>query len=273
MKARSVPWLFLAPFGVLFCITLAYPLARSVWLAFHQTAGPGVVRFVGFDNFTFLAADALFWLALANTVGFGLVYVAVQLPVSFGLALLLNRRGMPCVGLLRLCFFGTFLVGGVFTAVLFSMLLSGLLTDLLNRPNLVMPAVLLCAVWLNAGYGMVYFLAGLQQVDPALLDAAAVDGAGPWRITWHVTLVQLRSVAVFLLVVGGLFSLQLFELPFVLLQGPGPGYRGLTVVMYLVHHGFEVGDLGMAAAVGWALTLLVGLVAVLPAARLTREAA
>jgi ABC-type sugar transport system permease subunit len=96
-------------------------------------------------------------------------------------------------------------------------------------------------------------------VPAELLEAAALDGAGPWARFRHVILPEILPVASFVVLLSILGSLQLFELPWVLLQGTaGPDNRGLTVVMYLYQTGFMTGDLGYASAIGWALALLMG---------------
>jgi ABC-type sugar transport system permease subunit len=247
-------------------------------ISFYSTAGPDTRRFVGLGNYIFLIThDRFFWLAAANTIVFTLAFLLLQIPLSLGLALLLNNPAVRCQRLFRFCFFSTYLVGQVFVAVVFFALLgprqgpaNQLLARIighdvevgwLTRPNLALPVVLLAALWLSIGYGMIYFLAALQAVDPNLYEAAKLDGAGRWSAFRHVTLPGIKPVLVFLIVVGTIGGFQLFELPYVLLQGPGPNYRALTIVMYLYAAAFERGDLGYSAAIGWLLVLLLGSIA------------
>jgi ABC-type sugar transport system permease subunit len=105
---------------------------------------------------------------------------------------------------------------------------------------------------------MIYFLAALQAIDHELYEAAQVDGAGRWSRFFHITVPGIRHMLMYMLLIGAIGGFQLFELPFVLLQGPGPGGRGMTIVMYLFIMGFNAGDLGYASAIGWILvTMLV----------------
>ena len=123
----------------------------------------------------------------------------------------------------------------------------------------IMPALILAALWLYVGFNMVYFLAALQGVPEELMEAAALDGAGPWHRFRHIILPEILPVATFVVLMSLLGSLQLFELPFVLLSGTaGPENRGLTIVMYLYTTGFVSGDLGYACAIGWVLALFMG---------------
>lgn len=276
---RNSPYLFVAPFVLLFCAFLIYPLTRSFVLSFHKTIGPRDSRFVGVDNYRFLLADRLFWLAVANTVGYAIAFLSIQIPAALGLAVLLNSDRVRAKPVFRFAFFSTHLVGSVFVAVLFAQILSprsGLLNHLLSaitgrsieinwlaNPDLALPSVLLAGLWLSIGYAMVYFLAALQSVDRELYEAAEVDGAGTWSQFWHVTLPGIRPVLIFMILVGTIGALQLFELPFVLFQqSSGPLSRALTIVMYLFLTGWSVGDLGYASAIGWALVVLIGGVAI-----------
>jgi ABC-type sugar transport system permease subunit len=269
-----VPWVFLAPFLLTFGVFLVWPLTQSVLLAFQQTFGPKTSAWVGMENFAYLLRDPLFWKAVGNTAAFAAGSVCLQLPLSLGLAILLNRPGLKGRALFRMVFFAPSLVGLVFVGLLFGLMFAprtGLVNTTLHGlfpafdpefPWLqvyILPALILAALWLYVGFNMIYFLAALQNVPEELLEAAALDGAGPWARFRHVVLPEILPVATFVVLMSLLGSLQLFELPFVLLNGgAGPDNRGLTVVMYLYQTGFVSGDLGYASAIGWLLALLMG---------------
>jgi hypothetical protein len=93
-----------------------------------------------------------------------------------------------------------------------------------------MPALVICALWMYVGFNMIYFLAALQNVDQSLVEAARIDGAGPFKVFLNVTVPQIAPVATFVIVTSTIGSYQLFELPYTLLQGFGPKNSGLTVV-------------------------------------------
>lgn len=286
LQHRYAPYFFIAPFILLFTVFMLYPLGWSIWLSLHQYAGPRLARWVGLGQYRFLLADRLFWIACANTALFTLLFLPLELILSLGLACLLNSRLVCGRNVLRFAFFSTYLVGQVFLAVLSHVLLAprhGLVNLAISRlfpwvgseinwtgkMTLAMPAIVLVSLWVSIGYAMVYWLAALQSVDRELYDAAAVDGAGPWLRFRHVTLPGIRPVGIFLLLAGTIASLSLFDLPYVFFQGPGPGFAGMTVVMYLYEQGFQTGDIGYAAAVGWVLLVLI-LVVTLVEIRLTR---
>ena len=292
LQDRRTPYLMLAPFALLFLVFVAWPLVQSVLLSTQRTYGPGTARFVGVDNFVELAGDPFFWIALKNTTIFTLGSVCIQLPLSLLLAMALNRPGLRGRTLFRLIFFCPVLVGMVFVAMMFSLLLqrgtggvlnrmiddvlgrlgaydlAGLLfsdpwltpANVINFPWLerwAMPALIVAALWMFVGYNMVYFLAALQNVRKDLLEAATVDGANAFHRFVHVTLPAIRPVASFVVLLSIIGSFQLFELPLFMLGPSSYENRGLTIVWYLYQSGFEAGDLGYASAIGWVMALIL----------------
>ena len=287
LQTRAAPYLFVSPFLLLFSVFLLYPMARSLYLSLHRTAGTSAVEFIALGHYRYILTDNLFWLACLNTVVFATLFLSIQIPASLALAMLLNSRLVRFRNAFRFAFFSSHVVGGVFVAILFRLLMAprqGLINKLLGAlpgigsetnwlgdPWFARPAIVIAALWLTIGWGMVYVLAALQAVDPELYEAAEVDGAGHWSRFWNVTLPSIRPVLAFLALVGTIAALSLFELPYVFFQGSGPKMAGLTIVMYLYEQGFQAGDIGFAAAVGWILVVLIAVVSVLQV-RVTRAA-
>ena len=177
--SSAIPWLFLSPFLAIFLTFTAWPLIRSLILAFEQTFGPKTTIFVGTLNFRFLLHDPLFWTALGNTLLFTICALLVQIPTALGLALLLNRPDLRGKRLFRLAFFSTSIVGLAFVAILFSLMLEksiGLINGSLHGlfsswdpdfpwlQNYVLTCLVGATLWLSAGFYMIYFLAALQNV-------------------------------------------------------------------------------------------------------------
>ncbi len=267
---RLIPYLFLSPFLIAFALFGCWPILRSLMLSLYATSGPKDAVFVGVGNYHFLLADSDFHIAVRNTALYAFWTVALQLPCSLGLALLLNGRWLRGRALFRLALFAPNLLGQVFVGVLFGVIFIpqyGLLNQALHalfgvpldtrwlaNSALVMPALVLTSLWMYVGFNMIYFLAALQAVDQELYEAARVDGANGWNQFRAVTLPGIRHVAIFVLITGTLGAFQLFELPYILLNNSsGPDKAGLTIVMYLYNTGFVTGDLGYASAVGWTL--------------------
>jgi ABC-type sugar transport system permease subunit len=280
LQHRLAPYMFISPFVLLFACFMIYPLGRSIMLSFYQTAGPNLRKFVGMANYAFLIQDLYFWSAVANTIALASVFLLIQIPASLGLAVLLNSAAVRAKSFFRFAFLATHLVGQVFVAVLFAQMLhprTGLLNRViglftrsmpeipwLTHPMLARCAILMAWLWLSIGFGMIYFLAALQAVDRELYEAADVDGANGWSKFWHITVPGIKPVLIFMILVGTIGGLQLFELPYVLFPtNAGPNRAGLTIVMHLFTQGFGTGDLGYASAIGWVLTLFILMVSLI----------
>jgi len=273
-QQKLAPYLFVAPFMILFAVFGLYPILKSLYLAFHTTNGPRSVVFTGLANFKFLLQDPDFYTALKNTATFAFFSIFLQLPLSLGLAMLLNATWLKGRDVYRFVFFSPHLVGAVFVGVLGGLIFAprfGMIPRFLNfvigtsletrwleDASYVMPTLVFTALWMYVGYNCIYFLAALQSVDRELLEAAAVDGADARQQFWHITLPAIKPVALFVVITSTIGSFQLFELPFLLLQGTaGPNNSGLTIVMYLYQRGFNIGNLGYASAIGWSLALIM----------------
>jgi ABC-type sugar transport system permease subunit len=271
---KRTPYMFLAPYICLTCIFFVYPLISAVLLSFQQTNGPKSRAFVGLSNYSFVLTDPDFHKAVKNTVVYAVFSIFLQLPISLGLAMLLNTAKDKTKGFFRLIIFSPNLVGQIFVGVIFSVLFVpryglfnrfmqdliywGLENRWLGNPSLVLPAIIITALWMYVGFNMIYFLAGLQSVDKSLIEAARIDGANAWHVFWNVTVPAIKPVATFVVVMSTIGSFQLFELPFALLKGEfGPSSSGLFIVSYLYSMAFRAGDLGTGAAVGWILTLMI----------------
>ncbi len=292
MKARTspAPYVLIAPFLVLFAVFTLVPLLQAVPLATHHTFGPSASQYVGLEKFSQALHDPRFWKAMRNTLVFTCGSVFIQLPIALGLAMLLNKPGIIGRGFFRLLFFSPQLVGLVFVAVLASVMFQkqkGLVNSLLANgadwlrglpflhgeawlpsrsvllgipwlETLALPTLIITALWMYAGFNMVYFLAALQNVPRELEEAAMIDGAGPWKRFTNVVLPSIRPVGIFVVLLSVIGSIQVFELAYIMLrEGVGVQDKGLTLVTYLFKSGFEVGDLGYATAIGWVIAVML----------------
>ncbi len=274
-QQRIAPYLFIAPFYILFIVFMGYPLISSLVMSFYEMRGFQSRIFVGFANFVDLFRDPIFWKSLWNTTYFALGTLILQLPLALLLAILLNSKVVKGRNILRLAFFVPVLVAGVFIAIIFNLIFdqrAGLINNeflifgkeigWLSESKYVMPAVILTGVWQWAGFNMIFFLAGLQGIRQELYEAAAVDGANWWQSFIHITLPSLRPVIAFVFVVSMIGSFQLFDLPFILTNGGEPADAGSTIVMYLYKNGFQFMRLGYAATIGWVLFIIIAIISI-----------
>ena len=274
-EGSAAAWVFVAPALVLIGVFFFVPVAASLVLSvtdfdIYAVADSENTRFVGFDNYARLLRTPLFWASLRNTFYFALVGGPLTIAVSLGAALLLNAKLVRWKTLFRTIYFTPFVTTLVAVAIVWRYLYHtryGLLNyaldafgiapvDWLGDPRWSMPAIILMAVWKNFGYNMLIFIAGLQSIPDELYDAANVDGAGPVRQFFNVTLPMLRPTLLFVSVITMIGYFQLFAEPYVMTQG-GPLRSTTSVVLLMYEEGFRWWRMGYAAAIAFVLFLVI----------------
>ena len=226
-------------------------------------------RFLGGDNFGRLVRDPAFHNALRNTLLYTLGTVFPSVALALVLAIFLNRK-LKARAWFRSAVFAPVVTSTVALSLVWSWIYhpqAGLLNAglaalgigpirWLANPETALWAIVGMSVWKSAGYNMVLFLAGLQQIPRQLAEAAQVDGAAGWRLHRDVTLPLLRPTLFFVLVVATIDAMQVFTQVDVMTQG-GPARSTEMVVSYLVHRAFRTYEMGYASAIAWALFVVV----------------
>lgn len=263
-------YLFIAPSVLLIGVFIAEPIVQSGWMSLHDwTVGESHHEFVGFDNYTALFHDSRFWNALKVTVLYTAAVSVGQVLLGLAIASRL-RRTTWYTALLRTAYFFPFVVSLVVSGIVWKFLLDpqvGLVDAWLSKAglpapewlqstSLALPTVIVVGIWKNVGFTMIVLLAGMQQVPPDLYEAAALDGAGPWRRFRHVTLPALRPALLFTTLLATITGLQLFDLVFAMTSG-GPIFHTESVVMYLYQKGFVEFQMGYASAIAWVLFAII----------------
>ncbi|WP_405060097.1 ABC transporter permease subunit [Kribbella sp. NBC_01505] len=274
--------LMVSPVIVLLGVFHYFPTLGNV-IAFQDYSPYAGIRgseWIGFANFARLFSEPEFWSALLNTLtitGFQLVFF---FPIPIFLALLLNsvlsvRVRTMIQGVAYLPhFFSWVLVVSLFQQMLGG---SGLLAqtlrthghgafDLMTNPDTFLLLVTSQAVWKDAGWGMIVFLAALSTINPALYEAAAADGANRWRRLWHITLPGLRPVIILLLILRLGDALSVGFEQFILQRAAVGSEVSEVLDTYVYYQGLLVGDFGYGAAAGL-FKGVVGLVLILVANR------
>lgn len=219
---------------------------------------------VGLGNFRRMFEDAEFWDAVLNTLWIAVLQLVFYFPVPLALALLLHsltwstiRRFVQSVAYLP-HFISWVIVVALFQQVLGDTgMVNGYLgdaglhtVDIIGNPDAFRPLVVAQVIWKDAGWGTIIFLAALSQVDEQQYEAAAIDGAGPWRRFWHITLPAIRPVLVLLLIMrlGDILSVGFEQM---LLQRDAVGPQTAEVIdTFVYYRGIVGGDYGFAAAAG-----------------------
>lgn len=240
-----MPYLFVLPAVVFLAALLAYPLALNLVMSFQDRTASNLLRgpapWVGLDNYRAAFNDPMFASAARHSVVFAVSSVVLQLCIGLGLAMFYSRR-FPGAATMRALYLIGYAVPVVITAQVYRWLLDGrtgfvnwLLGAFQSEPvywltdiDLALPALILVQVWLGVPYTMVNMLAGLTLIPAELHEAAAIDGAGPWRRFRYITLPLLRPVIAATAVLSLIFTFKTFDLVWIATQG---GPAGATEIL------------------------------------------
>ena len=264
---------------------LLIPLGYAIWLSlFDYDLGAGTDRYVGLGNYAALLAEAQFWDSLGRTV----LIVTSAVSLEFGLGLLI-AYGLYCltfgVRALNLLMFMpnviTPVVAALFLRWIFISrwgLLSGILIglgifppDFLGDPGWARVVVVLSDAWQFTPFMILVLYAGLNTVDQSQIEAAQIDGAGPWMMLFRIMLPAIRPLLVFVLAIRLMDAFRFFDQIYVLTAG-GPGTATETITLYTYALAFRLLQVGKASALG-VITLLIvaGVIATMIMAVYRRE--
>jgi ABC-type sugar transport system permease subunit len=262
-------WSFLAPSALHLTLFTLGPLLFTLWVSFHDW---DLLRahkpFVGLNNYREMFADPTFWNALRNTVVYAL-YVPVTMVLALGAAVLLNRP-MRGVRVVRAMVFIPTVVSFAAIAIVWQWMFNadfGLLNfllrsvgldaiDWLGNPATALIAVMIVSAWIQIGYQMIIYLAGLQGIPTTLYEAATLDGASPWQRFRRITVPLLRPTSVYLFVTGVIWSFQVFTLVYVMTEG-GPVHATDVLVYRIYQNAWEFRRMGYASAMSLFLFALL----------------
>ncbi|PTM41169.1 sugar ABC transporter permease [Bosea sp. 124] len=260
-QASVLAFALLAPSLLFLALFTYWPVAQVLWQSMHgQIRVGGPQAYVGLDNFQKLLADAAFRKALVNNLVYALGTVIPSLVLALGFAMALVKT-TRVNALFRALFFLPVLIPLVAAASIFLFLFLpnvGLIDyhlaklaisgpNWLGDPDIALWSIMALTIWKNAGYYMLFFLAGLQAVPADAYEAAILDGAGPWQRLRYVTLPYLKPTIGFVLVIGLLNVVTQVDHVFVLTKG-GPSDSTNLLLFYVYQQAVENYDAGRAAA-------------------------
>ncbi len=252
----------LGPALALFVCFVLAPILVAGYYSLHAWDGFGALEPVGLRNYGDALSDDVFRKAIVHNLIIVALSLLVQLPLSIGLALLLNRR-LRGRAFLRLVVFAPYVLSEAITAVIWLLLLQpdgfvdeflrtiglgSLVQEWLADGGIVLYTLFAVITWKYIGFGIILLLAGLQSIPDELREAARLDGASAWQTTRHIVLPLLGPtirIWIFLSVIG---SLQLFDLVWIMTLG-GPANASSTMATYLIDHGFRRYEFGYGSAV------------------------
>ncbi len=269
-RSRWLPWVLLAPQVIVIAVFFFWPAGQAMVQSFQLQDAFGLhTQWVGFDNFRELFTDSAYLNSFKVTALFSTLVAGLGIGLSLVLAIFADRiiRGA--------LFYNTFLivpyavapaVAGVLWLFMFSPTLGvvayalGALgmdwNSLLNSGDAV-ALIVMAAVWKQISYNFLFFMAGLQSIPKSLIEAAAIDGAGPWRRFWSIQFPLLSPTTFFLLVINMVYAFfDTFAIIDATTRG-GPGQDTMILVYKVYNDGFKNGDLGSSAAQSVVLMVIV----------------
>lgn len=269
-QRKIMPYVFIAPFFILFLVFGIYPILYSFVLSFFKGFGFEQKTFFGPGNYLLLLQDTRYFSAILNTSEYALGNLLILAPLALLLAVALNSALVRWKSLYKIALFFPVITSSVIVAVIFARVFDaqyGLLNALLgwfhiphigwlsNKP-IVMPSFILIGIWTNLGITMLFWLAGLNGIDQQIYEAAAIDGARRSQAFFWVTLPLLRPVTLFVVIQAIINSYNLFAEPLLLTNG-GPSDSSLTITLYMYNQGFESLNVGYASAIAYTMTILL----------------
>lgn len=271
VRSRWVPYLFLAPAFALYAAFSLYPLVRAAQFSLYDWSGFGPSTFVGLRNYADLASDGAFLAAIGHGLILMLFYALLPLAIGLVLAAILRRGQVRGLGIFRTLIFLPQVIALVVVAVAWRQIysptgplnrfltvvgLDSLARGWLGDPGAALPAVGFIGTWLEMGLVMLLLLSGMSRIPAELYEAARLDGAGPVREFFAISLPAVRGEIMVALVLTIIAALKTFDLVY-LTTGGGPGTASL-VPSYLVYaRAFQERDVGSASAVAIVLTAII----------------
>lgn len=262
-------YLFIAPSFVLFGVFFLLPVIGAALLSFLQYT-PFFTRWVGIENYRYVFDDPVFWISLRNN----LFYALGVVPLWLGKALLISALIYPLSPRLQTFFKSAFYLPNVTSSVIISMIwlwlynpTFGLLNQALNHfgfasvewlgsTRTALLSLILMAVVMGAGSSIVLITATMGSIPTELYEAAAIDGAGKWRMFSSITVPLLRPIILYLVVIGTISSFQVFENIYLMTRG-GPQFATTTIVYLIYETAFMAFNFGRASAQAMVLFFII----------------
>lgn len=267
MKHTKAPWLFLAPFLLLFLFTMILPIIIAIGQSFMTVERKGLLgekgvsaKFAGFDNYAAALSNTNFTTSIGRMLLYGVVQVTVMIVAATILALLLESASAKWPGFFRSAYFLPYGIPGVIATILWSFLyvpgLSpivdvasavGIHVDFLSPGN-VLWSIANIVTWTYTGYNMLIIIAQLKSIPGELYEAAKIDGAGAWRTVMSIQLPLIRPALMLTIIFSIIGTLQLFAEPRVLKSVSTGITSEYTPNMSAYAYAFQYNDIGMASA-------------------------
>lgn len=277
-KQKIAGWSYLFPATILICIMSFYPIIQAVFTSFKTgpSANMSWCDPAGY-NYTRMFQDAIFKTSVKNTFLYLIIEVPVMLVLAMLLAQLLNNKDLKFKGLFRTCVFlpcatslvsyslifkSMFATNGLVNTILVNLGILENNYNFLGNPGSAKAIIIIALIWRWTGYNMVFFLAGLQNIEYSVYEAAKIDGANAWQTFWKITVPLLKPTIVMTVIMSINGTLQLFDESVNLTSG-GPANSTITMSHYIynISFGKGVANFGYASALCFVVFIMVAVLA------------
>lgn len=277
-KQKAAGWIYLAPATLLIVIMSFWPIIQAIFTSLKTGTGKAMTWADPIIyNYTRMLQDNIFKTSILNTFLYLIIQVPVMLVLAMLLAQLLNNRNLKFKGFFRTCVFLPCAMSLVSYALIFKSLFAtqGLLNTILVNLGILEEnfnflgtawsakvIIIIALLWRWTGYNMVFFLAGLQNIEYSVYEAAKIDGASAWQTFWKITVPLLKPTIVMTVIMSINGTLQLFDESVNLTSG-GPANSTITMSHYIYNNSFGqgVGNFGYASAMSFLVFILVAILA------------
>ena len=276
-KQRAAGWIFLAPATIMIAVMSFYPMIRAFIISLQTGAGANM-RFADpiSSNYKRIMMDKVFQQSIVNTFLYLIIQVPIMLILAILLAQLLNNKDLKFKGFFRTCVFlpcatslvsyslifrSMFATDGLINSILIKL---GILTtgyNFLGNSTSAKIVIIIALIWRWTGYNMVFYLAGLQNIEYSVYEAAKIDGANGWKTFWKITVPLLKPTIIMTFIMSINGTLQLFDESVNLTKG-GPANSTITMSHYVYNTCFiNVPNFGYAAAMSFIIFIMVAILA------------
>ena len=275
-KQKAAGWAFLTPATIMIVIMSFYPMVRAFIISLQTGTGANM-KFAEpiFSNYKRMFADKVFVKSIGNTFFYLIIQVPIMLILAILLAQLLNNHDLKFKGFFRTCVFlpcatslvsyslifkSLFATDGLINTVLCKLGILQTHYNFLGNPTSAKIIIILALIWRWTGYNMVFFLAGLQNIDYSVYEAAKIDGANGWQTFWKITVPLLMPTIVMTAIMSINGTLQLFDESVNLTAG-GPANATITMSHYIYNNsmGQGVANFGYASALSFVIFMMVAI--------------
>jgi len=271
-KKSIISYFLVSPYLVHLILFVSFPVIFSVVLTFHKWNIISEMQYVGFDNYSRLFQDRLFWKALVNTLTFLIIHIPLQIIIALALAYFLDLK-IFFKGFFRATFFLPVVISGVVVTMVWQQLYgldSGLINKLLvgiglgkvewlTNKNIAIISIAIMATWKNVGLYVILFLVGLQSVPQRYYEAADVEGANHWQKFRYITLPAINPTIFMVTILSTIGGFNLFIEPYIM-TGGGPLSSTLSAMLYIYKQAFEYYHMGYSATLGILFAFIIMMV-------------